>query len=177
MIGVPSAGKSKGSGHVFSQLKMKGYKAEYVQEFAKDMVYDGNKEAFKNQAYIFGNQYYRQSRLNGKVNYIITDSPLILSILYNNGNKALEGNFNKTVFDVFNSFNNINYLIRRVEPYEADGRLQNEEESDALVEPLLKLLYDYQVPYYTVDGNEAGYDKIVNDIIARGVYEDNTNKW
>ena len=57
LFGGPGAGKSTGAAYIFSQLKMAGVNAELVTEFAKDKVWEGNKEVFKNQAYIFGKQY------------------------------------------------------------------------------------------------------------------------
>lgn len=38
--------------------------------------------------------------------------------------------------DVFNCYNNINYLLLRTKPYNPIGRLQTEKESDALKESM-----------------------------------------
>ena len=80
---MPGAGKSTGAAYIFSQLKMHGINAELVTEFAKDKVWENNTEVFKNQAYLFGKQSYRISRCKDKVDVIVTDSPLPLSIFYN----------------------------------------------------------------------------------------------
>ena len=48
----PGAGKSTGAAFIFSKLKMLGIDAELVTEFAKDKVWEQNKEAFKCQFYI-----------------------------------------------------------------------------------------------------------------------------
>ena len=66
LFGAPGAGKSTGAAYVFSQLKAAGVNAELVTEFAKDKVWEGTKAVFENQAYIFGKQYFRISRLEGK---------------------------------------------------------------------------------------------------------------
>lgn len=83
LFGVPGAGKSTGAAYIFSQLKMKGINAELITEFAKDKAWENNTEAIKNQAYLFGKQSYRMSRCREKVDVLVTDSPLPLSILYN----------------------------------------------------------------------------------------------
>ena len=89
LYGAPGAGKSTGAAYVFSKLKMNGINAELVTEFAKDKVWEESKEVFKNQAYIFGKQYFRISRCEDKVDVIVTDSPLLLSIIYNNRAKSM----------------------------------------------------------------------------------------
>ena len=169
LFGIPGAGKSTGSAYIFSQLKMKGINAELVTEFAKDKVWENNTEAFKNQAYLFGKQSYRLSRCKDKVDCIVTDSPLPLSIFYNN-DPSLTENFNKSVMDVFNSYNNMNYLLLRTKPYNPIGRHQTEEESNALKEPMVKLLNDRNIPYLEVGGDVEGYQKIIDDVMKHWKY-------
>jgi hypothetical protein len=163
LFGTPGAGKSTGAAYVFSQLKMQGINAELITEFAKDKVWENNDEAFKNQAYLFGKQSYRMSRCKDKVECIITDSPLPLSIFYNNDKEVLGENFNKTVLDVFNSYNNLNYLLIRTKPYNPIGRHQTEEESDELKAPMVSLLTDRNIPYTETTGDIDGYQKIINE--------------
>lgn len=166
LFGVPSVGKSTGAAYIFSKLKMAGVNAELVTEFAKDKVWEENTEIFKpdNQCYLFGKQFYRMSRCRNKVDVIITDSPLPLSILYNNS-KILGEEFNRTVMNCFNSFNNISYLILRDKPYESKGRIHTEEESNTLKEPLIKLLNNREINYLKIKGNLNNYDMIVDKII------------
>lgn len=91
-------------------------------------------------------------------------SPLPLSIFYNN-DKRLTENFNKSVMDVFNSYNNVNYLLLRTKPYNPAGRIQSEAESDALAEPIKNLLSERNITYKTANGDTAGYDEIVKDVL------------
>lgn len=164
LFGVPSSGKSTGAAYVFSQLKLNGINAELITEFAKDKVWENNEEVFKNQAYLFGKQSYRMSRCRDKVDVIVTDSPLPLSIFYNK-DEVLGEDFNRTVMNVFNSYNNLNYLLLRVKPYNPIGRHQTEEESNALKQPMVDLLKDRDITYTEHDGNVEGYQKIVADIL------------
>ena len=82
LYGGPGTGKSSGAAYIFSKLKMAGIDAEYVTEFAKDKVWENNTEAFKCQFYISGKQAFRISRCFGKVDVIITDSPIVLGKIY-----------------------------------------------------------------------------------------------
>ena len=169
ILGVPGAGKSTCSAYIFSQLKMAGLNVELVTEYAKDKVWEENKTVFsksENQAYIFGKQYYRMSRCQDKVDVIITDSPLILSVLCNRS-PILGENFNNMVLDVFNSYNNINYFLNRVQKYNPIGRIQTEEESNALVSPLKGLLDDNNISYIEMDGCQENYDIMVEQILEK----------
>lgn len=163
LFGTPGAGKSTGAAYIFSGLKMRGINAELVTEFAKDMVWENNKEVFKNQAYIFGTQSFRISRCQDKVDVIVTDCPLFLTAFYNKS-PILGKQFNDVVFSVFNSYNNINYFIDRVKDYNPIGRLQTEKESLALKAPMIRMLKEYNVDFTTIDGSLKGYDLIVEQV-------------
>lgn len=164
LYGAPGAGKSTGAAYIFAKLKMAGVNAELVTEFAKDKVWEESKEVFNNQAYIFGKQYFRISRCENKVDVIVTDSPLVLSIIYNNS-EVLGEDFNKVVLNVMNSYNTKNYFINRVKEYNPKGRFQSEEESDELSEDIRDFLLKQGIDFYEVEGDTAGYDIIVNDIL------------
>ena len=161
LFGVPGAGKSTGAAYIFYKLKSHGINAELVTEFAKDKVWEENDEVFKNQAYIFGKQSFKIARCADKVDVIVTDSPIPLSIFYNNDDKLTE-NFNLSVMDVFNSYNNLNYLLLRTKPYNPSGRLQTEEESDALKQPIINLLKERNIDYTEKNGELSGYDDIAD---------------
>lgn len=165
LFGVPGAGKSTGAAYIFSQLKMKGVNCELVTEFVKDKVWENTEEVFKNQAYIFGKQSFKISRCYDKVDVVITDSPLPLSVFYNHDDRLGE-DFNRAVMNFFNSYKNLNYLIVRSKPYNPVGRMQTEAESDQLKQPMIDLLNNRGIPYFTLCGEVAGYDKIVSDVLT-----------
>ena len=149
LFGSSGTGKSTGAAYIFSQLKLNGISCELVPEYAKDKVWEGNEEIFKpeNQTYIFGKQFYRISRLIGKVKYIITDSPILLSNVYNKSD--------------------INYLIRRAKPFDPNGRNEKSaEESDKYLPKIIGELTTTGSEWDCVLGNEEGYDKIVKDILT-----------
>jgi len=165
LFGTPGAGKSSGAAYIYSQLKMAGVNAELVTEFAKDKVYEESKEVFNNQAYIFGKQYFRITRCQDKVDVIVTDSPLLLSVFYNT-DPILGNNFNDLVTDVFKSYAGLNYFIYRDKPYNPAGRFQTEQESNNMVEPMLRFLEEHDVSCAKIKGNVQGYDEIVGDILT-----------
>jgi hypothetical protein len=166
LFGGPGAGKSTGAAYIFSQLKMAGVNCELVTEFAKDKVWEGNKEVFKNQAYIFGKQYFKISRCADKVDVIITDSPLLLSIVYND-NPVLGDSFNETVKNVFSSFNSMNYILSREKEYNPIGRNQTESEAKEVDVQVRTMLDQEQIPYEIVAGTELGYNYIVDRVLEQ----------
>ena len=164
LFGSPGAGKSTGAADVFSRLKKLGINAELVAEFAKDKTWEHNNKALSVQEYVFGKQSYRLARCRDDVDVIVTDSPLPLSIIYNH-NPALDDNFERTVIKVFDTYENINYYINRVKPYNPKGRNQTEAESDALATPIKELLYKYKISFTEIDGDDNGYARVIRDVL------------
>lgn len=165
LFGAPGAGKSTGAAYIFSQLKAAGVNAELVTEFAKDKVWEETKAVFENQAYIFGKQYFRISRLVGKVDVVITDSPILLSVFYNKDNAVLGKEFNNLVYKVFDFYDRIDVFVHRVKPYNEAGRFQTEAESDQLCGDMIKFLNEYGVDCLHINGDFAGYDALTDIIL------------
>ena len=168
LYGGPGTGKSTGAAYIFSKLKMAGVDAEYVTEFAKDKVWEGNKEVFNCQFYITGKQVFRIHRCFGKVDVIVTDSPIRLGKIYADriGLPYL-GMACAEEADKYN-FHSLDIFLKRVKPYNPNGRNQTEEESKEIDETILKMLKDQNVVYHTFDGDLDGYDKIF-DVIMKQV--------
>lgn len=164
LFGSPGTGKSTGAAYIFSQLKMRGVNAELVTEFAKDKVWEGSKAVFENQAYIFGKQYFRISRCADKVDVVITDSPLLLSLVYNT-NPILGEDFNNVVRKVVDSYDCANYFLVRTKAYNPVGRFQTEEESDKIADRIRELLDYEKIDYTVTTGDINGYNVIVDQIM------------
>ena len=166
LFGAPGAGKSTGAAYIFSKIKMAGVNAELVTEFAKDKVWEESKEVFNNQIYIFGKQSFKISRVMNKVDVIITDSPIILSSFYNS-DEMIQEELDALVMKTFNSYNNMNYFIERVKPYQEKGRFQTEAESDQIADEVSILLDEKEVDYEVIAGDTEGYDYIVEQILHK----------
>lgn len=166
LYGAPGAGKSTGAAYIFSQLKLRGVNAELVTEFAKDKVWEESKAVFQNQAYIFGKQYFRISRVQDKVDVVITDSPILLSPFYAN-DPVLGEEFDRLVTKVSESYDSMNVFIDRTKPYNAAGRFQTEAESDALSKDLHEFLIAHGVSCRHYNGDMNGYNTLVADILDR----------
>lgn len=166
LAGPPGSGKSTGAAYLFYRLKTLGVNAELVTEFAKDKTWEKNMKALDVQEYVFGKQSYRMARCRDDVDVIVTDSPLLIGLAYNQ-NPALDDHFEQTVLNVFNTYENMSIFLNRVKPYNPKGRNQSEEESDALAGKLMDMYDRFKVPYQMVDGNEKGYEEILTVFLNR----------
>lgn len=163
LYGPPGCGKSTGAAYIFYELKKSGINCELVAEFAKDKTWEHNKKALSVQEYVFGKQSYRMARCRDDVDVIITDSPLILSIIYNH-NEALDESFEKVIYNIYNTYDNYDYLINRVKPYNPKGRNETEEESNKIMPKIENLLIKYNIDYELINGDDSGYNYIVRKI-------------
>lgn len=163
-FGEPSAGKSTAAMDVTARLKRKGINAEYITEFAKDKVYENNQEVFKHQQYLFGKQSFRMGRVRDKVQVMVCDSPLLLSIIYNDDDSILGEDFNNTVMRVHNSYYNKNYLLVRNHTYENEGRLHNEKEARVVRKKIINKLDKLNIEYEITSSSEKNCERIANEI-------------
>lgn len=140
----PGAGKSTLAAGLFHELKKKNINCELVREYAKDVVWEGRIHLLENQIYIFAKQLKRQVDLKDKVDYIITDSPLFLSLYYADN---LTRAFENLVLEEYNKFDNINYFVNRTKEYNPAGRLQTEKEAMDIDFALKCLMTEYRLLY------------------------------
>ena len=63
--------------------------------------------------------------------------------------------------------NSIEILLRRVKPYNPNGRNQTEDEAIAIDKTLKQMLTEQNVSFVEYDGNKIGYNKICNYILER----------
>ena len=82
LFGGPCSGKSTLAAGLFYELKKAGYEAELVTEHAKEWAWEGRAIGKYDQVALISEQIKRQARLHGKVEYIVTDSPIRLCPIY-----------------------------------------------------------------------------------------------
>jgi len=144
----PGVGKSTNAARIFAELKMLGINCEMALEFAKDKVWEESFRTMDDQIYIFGKQFHRIWRLKDKVDVIICDSPLPISIVYDKENSEA---FHELIMEQFNKFKNLNFYLKRSSEYQKEGRLQTEEEAKKIDEIVRNVLVNYKIPFMTLD--------------------------
>lgn len=157
----PGSGKSTTCAGVFSKLKLAGVNCEMALEYAKDKVWENSLDVLDDQIYVFGKQLHRLNRLKGKVDVIITDSPILLSIIYN---KEASNYLDDLVIEQFHKFNNLNYYVVRDESFNPKGRVQNHEESMEKDDQIKTLLNEHNISYTTVYKHNS-VDTIVDEVM------------
>lgn len=160
----PGAGKSTTAAGLFYLMKARNERVELVTEFAKDVTYEDNVSTLSNQLALLGEQDRRLRRLEGQVDFAITDSPLLLGLVYASGIWA-EPWFQIAVRGAFSTYRNINFFVRAVKPYQTYGRRRSEQ-SAREVDHLVKMVLAMD-PYTEVDGDEAAPRKIY-DLVMQG---------
>jgi len=170
LIGGQGTGKSTMMADLFAWLKWHNVDCEMCTEFAKELIWDQRQETFKDELYIFAKQNHRLFRCNGKVDVIITDRPLIMSVAYNRFYGNLENeNWNKAyenlVIETSNQYNNLNIFLNRVKPFNPNGRNESEEIAKAFDMSFKNSLDELKINYMIYDGCEESVELIGNEIL------------
>ena len=130
--GGPGSGKSTTAAGLFHALKQIGMNVELTHEYAKELAWEGHDPA--DQIHIFGEQQRRMFRLRGKVDLIISDSPILLSSIYGEDQPEC---FHELVNHVHRTYDNFNVFLGRDKPYNPAGRFQTESEAREIDERIL----------------------------------------
>jgi hypothetical protein len=174
LFGGPGSGKSTTATGVFSALKQQDISCEYVNEFAKEVVWEDTTQLLNNQIFIFAEQLRRQLRLVGKVDYVITDSPILLSCVYFDYWKTKDKFFTsvykeKTLryfLETFLQFKNVNWIINRNKPYQQAGRIQTLKEAEK-VDADIRHWLDYHMFEYQVTDSQRSIDDVTSAILEK----------
>ena len=163
LLGSSGSSKSTTAMGLTYKLRLLGYKVEYVPEYAKDLVYEESEHKLKRQLYVFSKQLKRLDVLLGKgLDYVVTDSPLILSVFYGEKYNVNLPYFKELVLNSFKDQNQINFFLTRSLPFDTVGRLQSQEESDNDSLSLLNLLNTHQIKYIPLKGDNDAVNNILH---------------
>ncbi len=147
LIGGPGTGKSTTCAGLFFLMKIGYHEVEMVREYAKFLAWAGKLEG-TSQNYIFTKQANRFEIMEGKVDWVITDSPILHSLEYG---KDLPIEWKKYVLDTFNKYENINIYLNRVKEYRSKGRLQDEKKANEIALSVKDIMDANEIPYTEMD--------------------------
>lgn len=158
LFGSPGTGKSTTAAGLFFLMKTAQYNVELITEYPKELVWQERHKTFHDQYYLSAKQNHRQEVLRGKVDYVITDSPLLLSLIY--VPKDYYKQFKPIIREIFDSYENINIFLKRLKPYNPLGRNQNEEESNEVAIQIKEMLSVEQIPHIELEANNDAPKRI-----------------
>lgn len=168
LFGGPGSGKSTAASGLFYALNLKGILCDNPYEFPKQVAWEDNRSQITDQLYVLANQHRGLVRSYGKVDFIILDSPLLLSLVYKNGYSGeypanyYNESFDNMVLDLFNSYQNINIFLERPEDgFEGVGRFQNHIESLEIDKKIKAILDTNNIQYHTITVGEETVQNII----------------
>lgn len=157
----PGAGKSTMAAHVFAELKWLNVSCELVTEYAKEKVWEKSFHVLNNQRFIYAQQYHGILRAAENVDIVITDSPLILSVVYAKPN---DDAFINLIVDDFKKFWNITFFLERTKAFCQTGRIHNEEQAREIDKKIIETLEKYKILYSMINGSRDNVSGIVQNI-------------
>ena len=155
--GGPGSGKSTAAAGLFYQMKIQGYKVELTDEFAKECVWEGNIPMLQDQLWVLGHQHRKILRLSDKVDYIITDSPVLLSPIYRKryGEPLYSDLIDKMAFECYCLYNhNINFMLKRPDGFDQQGRAQDIDECIEIDEAIIEQFDRLNIGYINLDSSD-----------------------
>lgn len=159
----PGSGKSTTAAGLFHVMKLMSLRVELVTEYAKELVWDQQYSILSDQLQLLAEQHRRVSRLvQHGVEWVVTDSPILLNLAY-----VVPGyfqNFPHLVEEIHNSYDNINFFIKRVKPYETVGRTQSFEQAQQKDDDIRDLLQKYNQSYIEVNGDHTAVTDIIGHL-------------
>ncbi len=154
-FGGAGVGKSTQAAGLFYHMKSLGYNVELINEYAKEMVWEGHREIMPDQLFLLAQQHRKQLRLKDKVDYCITDSPILLNVVYRDmyGEPVYTSLLDELSIECHNKYENINIVLARTgsEQFKNEGRLQDYIASCTVDDRILDLLNRLRENYLKIN--------------------------
>lgn len=154
LFGGPGVGKSTTAAAIFVEMKRRGMNVELVTEVAKDFVWEGRMKTLDIQPYVTIKQFRNLYRLKGKVDYVITDAPILLGCIYaDKYAPTLPASYKQLIVDLHKQEldPSVNIVLERLFDYDSNGRYQSEEEALQLDRDIQNILDTNNIPSISWD--------------------------
>lgn len=178
LFGGPGTGKSISAAFIWRELKMSGHSAELVREVLKTRLLRSRVELDPyERLHYLGEQIRAESELLGKVDYLVTDAPILSAEFYAgvfpctaHAREAIETTVRAFYAQAhLDGHRHLNFRLARGDyPYEYAGRTPTEMEArgmDRLIEAFLSQYEGFtRTPHYTDDRDLR---KLIQDALGR----------
>lgn len=129
----PGTGKSTSAAQLFAELKQRHCSVELVREYVKKWAWEGRKISGFDEYYFVGHQIREESLLFGKVDYIVTDKPLLMDIYYAEkyAGPTIARGIRAAVTSYYDAcaeagHQHLHVFLKRSKPYDKRGRFEDE---------------------------------------------------
>ena len=151
------AGKTTTAADLFAEMKHLRLHVELVREYIKDWAWTGRECTAYDQVYVFGKQAQRESIYYHNLDYLVTDSPLILSAFYEqhvfHNSIIAPAVFNFLEFAKSQNIVYHNFFLKRLKKFDTRGRYQTEEQARDVDNLLKTFLDDNKISYVELNEN------------------------
>lgn len=163
LFGGPGVGKSTTAAAIFVEMKRRGMNVELVTEVAKDFVWEGRMKTLDIQPYVTIKQFRNLYRLKDKVDYVVTDAPILLGCIYSDMfTPHFPASYKQLIVDLHRQEldPSVNVMLQRVFDYDSNGRYQNEDEAYQLDRDMQNVLDLNNIP--SISWNPTDISGLVN---------------
>ncbi len=161
--GQPGAGKSTIAAGVFHILKKRKWNAELITEYTKELIMQEDYWSLNDELIVFTEKYIRIKRMKN-VDLVVTDSPLINSMVY--GKEQYSESGSKFFYDISLKFDSLYFVVEPKTEYIPFGRMPDENKAVEAGKEIISILDNIPHPVYKIEGNDSGMNKAV-DIIEQ----------
>lgn len=172
LYGGPGTGKSTCAAYLFYLLKSQDREAELVREYVKDWAWEDRRISTYDQFYLMGKQIRRESMLYGRVDWVVTDSPVLLQVYYAQAftPRVTSEGIRAAVLAYYEAaakdgHTHVHVMLRRTKAYQAKGRYQTEEQARAIDGKVQTLLDDLGFMSHACDTDEPSLDTLLGSLV------------
>jgi hypothetical protein len=142
LYGGPGTGKSTIAALVFGKLKLRGIRAELATEYAKELTWEERHSTLEVQEYVMAKQLMRLRRVEGKVDVVVSDSPILQGLAYARPRDAA---WAEHLVNLHREMDTFDIFLRRNpdKTYDEAGRNQSRTEAEKLDGDIERILEVY----------------------------------
>jgi nicotinamide riboside kinase len=167
LFGGSGIGKSTAAAKLYSELKGLDINAELVREYVKHWAWNNRQVGEYDQLYLLGKQSQAEAQLYGKVDVIVTDSPVLLAGIYAKFRWDGVADYVDLAARSFidhatkNGMGHVNFVLSRTKPFDPRGRYESEEQSREIDSFIRQYLQKNSLNYLEVPAGEDPSDFIL----------------
>ena len=180
IYGGPGIGKTTTMAGVFYELKMAGLNGEMNPEYIKNWVWEDRPIKPGDQSYFFA-KMSRKERIGMEknLNFIVTDSPLILTHFYGLKYDKFE-QLSNTSLNMLKNHHEIcknygytvdHYVLTRKKEYNPAGRFQDEDTAKRYDKEIEQMLIDKNIKYTKIEAEDGRDRAVVQQIVSNYIKE------